>query len=254
MDRRTIPIPLATLGLALFVALPSGGQDATLADAASEAMDVRRGTQADQDAWAAERDDLTARWRALRHETAWLAERAELEGSRTTALQDRVDELTRRMDEARRLEAGLQDSLLTVLGRLERAVAADLPFLPDERSRRLTALDRDLARPDTAPAEKLRLLLEALQVEASYGGSVETGDQRIEVAGETLTVDMLRVGRTCLFWRTPDGGRVGAWDPASRAWIELDDRHRRDISMAMDMAARLRPVEVLPLPVGRIAR
>lgn len=227
--------------------------DPDLGSAAAEAIATGRDTQLQEDAWAAEREELRARWRALDHETAWLAERAALETSRTAALQQRVDELTRRLDESDRLEASLQDSLLTILARLERVVADDSPFLRDERGLRLTSLRRELVRPDVPAAEKLRRLLEALQVEAVYGGSVEMTDERIEVAGETLTVDLLRVGRLSLFWRTPDGERVGTWDPAARAWAELPAGERRTVGLAMDMAARLRPVEVLNLPVGRIA-
>ena len=227
--------------------------DPDLGSAAAESIATGREAQIRQDAWAAEREELRARYRALDREVAWLEERDALEASRTDALQARVDELSRRLDESDRLEASLQDTLLTVLARLEDAVADDLPFLPEERDRRLASLRSELSRPDVAAAEKLRRLLEALQVEAAYGGGVEMTDERIAVAGEDLSVDLLRVGRLVLFWRTPDGGRVGTWDPASRAWVELPGGDRRAVGLAMDMAARLRPVEVLNLPLGRIA-
>ncbi len=227
--------------------------DQDLGTAAADAIETRRDTQVQQDAWAVEREALRARWRALNHEVDWLDERAELESARTAALQERVDELSRRLAESDRLEASLQDSLLTILDRLEDAVALDTPFLGEERALRLAGLRRELVRPDVPAAEKLRRLLESLQVEAAYGGSVEMTGERIDVDGVVLTVDMLRIGRLSLFWRTPDGKRVGTWDPAADTWIELPEGERRTVGLAMDMAARLRPVEVLSLPVGRIA-
>jgi len=243
----------ATALVAVALAPAVSHADPDLGSAAAESIETGLGAQQQQDVWAAEREELRARYRALDNEVAWLDEREELEASRTAALQDRVDELTRRLAESDRLEASLQDSLLTVLGRLDDAVDDDVPFLLEERERRLETLRAELVRPDVAAAEKLRRLLEALQVEAAYGGGVEMTDERIVVANEDLSVDLLRVGRLALFWRTPDGERVGTYDPASRGWVELPGGDKRAVGLAMDMAARLRPVEVLNLPLGRIA-
>ena len=65
---------------------------------------------------------------------------------------------------------------------------------------------------------------------------------------------MLRLGRVSLFWRTPDGKRAGEYDIAGSRWAELPEKYHGEIQSAMDMAARIRPVEIIELPVGRIAR
>ena len=111
-----------------------------------------------------------------------------------------------------------------------------------------------MARPDVTSAEKLRRLLESLLVEAGYGSSVEVTEERIEVDGEELYVDLLRIGRLSLFWMTPDGERVGEYERGAAAWKELDSRHKRSVTAAMEMATRMRPVELLALPLGRISR
>ena len=53
---------------------------------------------------------------------------------------------------------------------------------------------------------------------------------------------------------TPDGERAGTFDEASWEWVELPEKYHRDIYEAMDMAARIRPVEMTELPLGRISR
>jgi hypothetical protein len=143
---------------------------------------------------------------------------------------------------------------MVVFEDLEDWVGRDLPFLLDERNHRLDLLRSELVRPDVTGAEKLRRILEALQIEAGYGNTVEVDQQKIVVSGEEIFVDMLRLGRVSVFWRTPDGKRVGEWDRGTAHWVELPGKYRRSIGYAMEMASRTRPIELISLPLGRIAR
>jgi hypothetical protein len=215
-------------------------------------IDIRQATQADADAWAAERADLVQRWRHAQARIEQLGGRRRLTADRLRGLEDRVAELERRLEESARLVAGLQDTLVTLLARLETHVAEDLPFLPDERGMRLEHLREELVRPEVEPSEKLRRLLEALQIEAQYGASAEVYQDRIAVGADTLFVDVLRLGRLSLFWRTPDGTRAGEYDRAGQRWVELPAGVRRPIGLAIEIAERRRPVELIALPLGRI--
>lgn len=215
-------------------------------------VELRQETQQQGDDWAAERAELLDRYRSLQSELDYLGRRETVERERVAARQARADELRRRLDESTRLKASLQDTLDAVFVRFEGAVADDQPFLPDERAARVSTLREVLARPETQPAEKLRRTLEALQVEAGYGATVEVYQDRIIADGEDLFVDVLRIGRLVLYWRTPDGKRAGWFDPGARVWTELPGRHRRNIGLALEMAARMRPVEPISLPLGRV--
>jgi len=239
------------LALASFAAAQDPAREAE--ETVAGTVEVARQAQAAGDAWAREKAELQDDWRALQSETAYLEQRTAAETERVDAKQARADELRRRLAESTRLAASLQDTMDVILGRLETRVAADAPFLSDERGARLTELRRELSRPEASPGEKLRRLLESLQVEAGYGATVEVYQDRVDVAGEELFVDVLRIGRLALFWRTPDADRVGWYDPAVLAWTELPRKHRRDIGLAMEMAARMRPTEPVSLPLGRIA-
>ena len=228
------------------------GQDAR--QDTEQAIDTRQGTQQRQDEWSDEKADLVRRFRSAKASVQWLNERKAEETAQAQALDDRVAELERRLDEADRLEGSMQDTLMVIFHRLEESVAASLPFLPEERGLRLASVQDELVRPDVTSAEKLRRLLEALQVEAGYASNVEVYQDMIEIDGEQIHADVLRIGRVALFWRTPDGNRVGNFDPAVGQWTELPGSAKRRIVLAMEMAARIRPMELIDLPLGRIGQ
>jgi hypothetical protein len=221
--------------------------------AAEAAIDTRQATQQERDAWGDEKAALVARYRNAKANVEWLTDRQGEEQARTDALAARIAELERRLAEAGRLESSMQDTLQVIHDRLADSVQRSLPFLPAERRQRLDSLAGELVRPDVASGEKLRRLLEALQVEAGYAATVEVYQDRIVVDGQDLHADILRLGRVALFWRTPDGERVGTWDPSVGQWVVLPDREDRPIALAMEMATRRRPVGITSLPLGRIA-
>jgi hypothetical protein len=234
--------------------LVAHSQQENPAKTVDETISVGQKTQKKQDEWAEEKSDLMVRYRNASANIAYLERRVAIEAEKSTALDERIAEMERRLDESTRLRNSIQDTLDAIQGRLEVWVMSDLPFQMREREARLAALDKELSRPEVTSADKLRRLLEALQIETAYGSTVEVLQDRIEVGGDTIFVDMLKLGRLALFWRTPDGERAGEYDLATRSWVELPEKHHRDIADAMDMAARIRPVEVTELPLGRIAR
>jgi hypothetical protein len=226
-------------------------------DALTETVDgtvgIARETQAAQDVWAVEKTDLELRYRSAKANVDYLNDRLTNELAEAEALEAAVRDLERRLSESARLEEVIQDSMIVALGRLEDAVTHDLPFLREERQARLSALRLLMAKPDVDSAEKLRRLLEAMLVEAQYGETVEVTQEPIDLDGIEVYVDMLRIGRLALFWKTPDGARVGTYDP-NDGWVDLQGKYSRTVSRAMEMASRMRPVELINLPLGRIER
>ena len=239
---------LAPLGAAGADPSPAGEVKRTV----TGTVEIRQKTQQEEDRWAAEKAELEARYRAAKTQVSALEPQESLWTKKVEVLQEEVDGLSRRMEESERLEANLQAVLERILGRLSNRVEQDLPFLPEERKRRLDDLEETLARPDVSEAEKLRRVLEALLVECEYGHTVEVYQQEIEVAGQPVFVDVLRLGRVSIFWQTPDGKRTGEYDQGSNQWIELPATYNRSVYVAIEMASKRRPVELVKLPVGRI--
>ncbi len=221
-------------------------------DVTDASQSTRRDTQEALDDWAAERAALKQRWEAAGTQVDYLDERVALERERLAALEAAGDELTRRLEESRRLEASLEDTLLVILRRLDETIERDLPFLLDERTTRLSSVRRELGDPAASPADKLRRVLEALLIETSYGGALEVYQDRIEVDGEALTCDLLYVGRLGLYWLTPDESRGGTWNPATSCYEALEGRDLTAVRRAVQMATRRRAVGVQSLPLGRL--
>lgn len=235
-------------------ALAQDGTDSDLAGKASETVSLEKETQTELDDWSEERQALDLRYRTAKANVSYLEERLARQQEKAAALDGKVGELERRLTESARMEAVIQDTLDVVLGRLTEVVKADLPFLAAERETRLTNLRSIMAAPDLAPAEKLRSLLEALLIEAQYGETVAVTPATIAVSTEKIHADVLRIGRLTMFWRSPDGSRVGTWDPVGHTWRELPGKYNRVVTRAVEMATRMRPTELVSLPLGRISR
>ncbi len=238
-------------------AFPQEDQNGALKETVNQTIDTARQTQGTLDEWALEQAGLEARYRAAKANIFYLEDRLEVEELRGSTLDEQVAELERRLSESTRLNAVITDTLRVVLERLEHVVAADQPFLPEERAHRLESLRRQMAQPEIAPAENLRRLLEALLIEARYGETIEVTQESIEIhgqnGGEVSFVDLLRIGRLALFWQTPDGLRTGTYDPQQGRYVELPGKYRRNIKHAMEMASNMRVIELLSLPLGQIA-
>jgi hypothetical protein len=245
---------LVFLLAALFGAVPVLGETSSeqVKETVTETVDIREETQRLEDRWALEKAALEARYRASKAHVESLERQTALWRRKVEVLQGQVDELNRRIQESERLEANLQESLDEVLNRLEGWVAKDLPFLPQERSKRLSFLKEALAQTESSGAEKLRFLLEALLVECEYGDTVEVYEQSIEVDGEPIFARVFRLGRLSIFWQTPDGARIGEYDRVNDRWVELPGKYVRSVSAAVEMAEKRRPIELLRLPIGRI--
>ena len=217
-----------------------------------QALQNRLLTQQELDQWSAEKAELVGRLRAATASVDWLKERRVAETARVQSLDERIGELDRRLEEATRLEGSMQDTLLVILGRVEETCKRGLPFLPEERKNRLLLVRSELARPDFTAAEKLRRVLEGLQVETDYANSVEVYQGPIDVDGQETYADILRLGRVALFWQTPDQQRAGWYNQASGRYEKLSAGEKRNIGRAIEMATRMRPVELIDLPLGKI--
>jgi hypothetical protein len=251
--KATLKVALFATALAVVATRPPLAQDAKqLTDTVAKTVETHQQTQQKQQAWAEEKSDLGARYRSAKAQVDYLEKKKAFEEKEVAELDEGITELQRRMVESVRLNDSLQDSLNAVVNQLENWVRRDVPFLMEERNARIASVREAIARPDVAPAEKLRRVLEALQVEANYGNVAEVSQEKIRVGEEEIFADVIRVGRVSVFWRSPDGKRVGEYDRATGSWVELESRHTHSINELREMVLRLRSTKVVSLPLGRI--
>lgn len=133
-------------------------------------------------------------------------------------------------------------------------IAADLPFLPEERGDRLAQLQELLPQPNVPLAEKYRRILKAYQIESDYGRTFEAwrGELQAEDGG-LRSVEFFRLGRVMLYYQTLDGHESGWWNPQARRWEVLDGSARRPLAQAIAIARQQQAPAYLQLPVKTLA-
>nr|WP_320190841.1 DUF3450 domain-containing protein [uncultured Desulfobacter sp.] len=225
----------------------------TIRDDLGQVIKVEKDVQDVRKDWSEKSKSMGDQLQTLESRASALEKRLEKMNLRLKLEQARLDENLRREKETDRVEAELEAFLDSVLLRLESAIAEDLPFLEDERQGRLADLKTMMVDPQTSSAEKFRRIFEALQIEADYGTTVEVTQSTVELDQVPVLVDVLRVGRVSLLCQTIDRKKSAVFDPGKKTWQTLHETVNRDISKAVAMARLERSIELVKLPLGRIA-
>lgn len=215
-------------------------------------IDVHKNMQEAEDKWTARKEEMNIEYKALKEKIAQLEEYGGNLNNDLEARKKSINEKKRAMVEIERVETYMQSVLKVIVERLCRFITSDLPFLTEERLRRVEELKSILPRTDISLAEKCRRTFEALQVETEYGRNLQVNAQIINMSDRVVAVDVLNIGRLSLFCRTPDGKSMGWYNRATERWEPLSDQYNRDINQAFEMALHRHPLEVIPLPLGRI--
>ena len=160
-----------------------------------------------------------------------------------------IASLARQTDEVETIETGSLPLMIEMIDTLSALVAADVPFLLDEREARVAALRELIDRADVTAGEKFRRIMEAYLVEVDYGRTMEAYRGELRTGNEVRTVDFLRIGRIGLYYQTLDGAESGRWNASGRAFEALDSNARRPIQSGLRIARKPAPPELLQLPV-----
>jgi hypothetical protein len=139
--------------------------------------------------------------------------------------------------------------MLRMVDALEQFIALDIPFLPRERAERLQFVMEAIDRVDVTVAEKFRQVLEAYLIELEFGRTIEAYTGTVDVDGQKLEVDFLRVGRIGLYYQTLDGTQSARWDAASKRWENLPASDRNPVRDAIRVARKLTAPNLLTLPL-----
>ncbi|WP_456448927.1 DUF3450 domain-containing protein [Thiolapillus sp.] len=133
---------------------------------------------------------------------------------------------------------------------LEKFVALDVPFLQEERNKRIEELKALLDRADVTVSEKYRRIMEAYQVEMEYGRTIEAYTADITTNGKKRSVDFLRIGRMTLMYQTLDKKETAVWDNKKRAWQVLGEEYRKPAMLGLRIARKQAPPDLIKLPVS----
>lgn len=183
-----------------------------------------------------------ARYEDLRTYNANMRELLASQASEKARLQQELAEV----EVVRRSVVPLMVEMVDVL---EQFIDLDQPILIDERRARLDELRKNLTRSDVEIAERYRRVIEAYQIEAEYGQTIEAYEGPLTLGERELTVDYLRVGRVGLYYLSLDRESGGIWDPARRTWQALADSQLDALDFAVRVARKQAPPNLVPLPL-----
>ncbi|BET65891.1 DUF3450 domain-containing protein [Opitutales bacterium ASA1] len=139
--------------------------------------------------------------------------------------------------------------MLKMITMLERILEADIPFLIEERTARVSGLREMMDRADISSSEKYRRVLEAYQVEVEYARTIEAYTGELEAFGSDRRVDFLRIGRVALYYQTLDGSEIGFFDPGTRQWSRLGKEYATAVRSGLQIARKQVAPDLLRLPL-----
>lgn len=157
--------------------------------------------------------------------------------------------LTQSIEDAEVVERQITPLIERMIDTLEKFVELDIPFLLSERQERIAFLKETLSRPDVTAAEKFNQVMQAYQIENTYGSTIETYPDIVPIGDRERQVDMLKFGRVALVYQTSNGDVTGVWDNTARKFVVLGDEYRTEVRNALSMARKTATPNLVRLPV-----
>lgn len=131
---------------------------------------------------------------------------------------------------------------------LENIISADAPFLVDERKARLENLHHLVADSSLTEGDKMLAILDAYQVELSYGYTTESWQGKLD----QRLVNYVRIGRLGFYYVTTDGQQAAQWQASQEGlqgqWQALSADWIPHLEQASSMAMGKTLPQVLILP------
>jgi hypothetical protein len=160
-----------------------------------------------------------------------------------------LDSLENQLDRIEGVSRNVTPLMLRMIDALAAFVELDLPFLPEERTKRIASLREMMNRADVTESEKYRRIMEAYQIENEFGRTIEAYRSTLKEGEREVTVDFLRVGRIALVFQTLNESRAGVWNQDTRSWEPLDSSYRSAIRQGLRIARKQAAPDLISLPI-----
>lgn len=165
------------------------------------------------------------------------------------AQEQQISSLGRQMDEIDVTHREVVPLMSRMIDTLQRFIELDVPFLLDERRRRVQHLAGLIDRPDVSVAEKYRQVMEAYLIETEYGRTIEAYRGILQPVESERTVEFLRIGRLALSYRSLDGSDMGIWHQESRTWRSLPADYRSSLNQGFRIAKKQIAPDLVKIPL-----
>ena len=160
-----------------------------------------------------------------------------------------VLDIRRKIEEVKDTGQDIVPLMLRMLSSLEQFIDLDIPFLIDERKKRVSDLKNILQRSDVSVSEKYRQLISAFKLELEYGKTLQSYRGLREIEGKELTVDYVRLGRLIFLYISLDGKHISYWDHRAKIWKKLPRSYRKSVVQAVKTAKKQVPPDLIRLPL-----
>jgi TolA-binding protein len=195
-----------------------------------------------------ETQKLLAEYRQVTTETESFRTYNEQLAAQVPSQVEEMESIQRQLAEVETTQREVLPMMQRMVETLEKFVALDVPFLAEERRKRIASLKDMMGRADVTVSEKYRRIMEAYQIEMEYGRTLEAYEARLGDAADARTVQFLRIGRVALMYQTLDRKETGYWDADKKDWV-VDDSYRRAFTENLEVAKKLGAPDLLIAPV-----
>ncbi len=192
---------------------------------------------------------LSDQYRSVNKEIDGLKVYNRLMTAQTNGQNATLEDISISMDQVDVINRQIFPLMERMIDGIEQSIALDIPFLMEERTRRVESLKETLERSDVSVAEKFRKVMEAYQIEMDYGSSNEYYVQSLEVDCSAREYNMLRIGRIGLYFQSDDTSITGWWNSELGAFEILGNEHRNEVRKGIRVARQLIAPELVLLPV-----
>jgi len=160
-----------------------------------------------------------------------------------------ITDIRKQLDQFALIERGIVPLMLDSIDILDKFIDLDVPFLLEERKARVVRLRTIMDLSDVTVSEKYRQIMDAYQIETTYGRDIEAYTGLLEIDGESRQVDFLRIGRTSLTYQTPDQEETGFWNKQAGQWEKLPNKYQNYVTQGLRVARKQVTPNLLELPI-----
>ena len=230
-----LPDPMVILGNSLFVQKSS---DLVSKDSQTVVSDLSDETQ-----------DLLGQYRLVLQQIDRLIAYNDYVERLIVDQEAQITDIREQLDQFALIERGIVPLMLDSIDTLDKFIDLDVPFLLEERKARVARLRTIMNLSDVTVSEKYRQIMDAYQIETTYGRDIEAYTGLLEIGGISRQVDFLRIGRTSLTYQTPDQEETGFWNKQDRQWEKLPNKYQNYVTQGLRVARKQVTPNLLELPI-----
>jgi hypothetical protein len=158
-------------------------------------------------------------------------------------------DIDRQLNDFQTVQTEIVPLMFDMIENLAAFISLDMPFNLEERGDRVDRLRSLMDDSNITISEKYRKIMEAYEIETSFGRDMEAREGTLDIGGEAREVDFLRIGRIVLAYQTRDKDETGFWNKTSGQWESLPAEYRESVTAGLRVARKQSAPNLLKMPV-----